>query len=77
MLKYTCMTYKRYQEIPRELKIRSILDSILKYETSWIEYIGRMQRNRFPKLLKLKIMRLTKVRKTLEGNEAGTGLQVA
>jgi hypothetical protein len=48
MSKYTWMPYKRNYDIPRELKIRPILDSILKYTTIWMKYFDRTERNKFP-----------------------------
>jgi histone acetyltransferase (RNA polymerase elongator complex component) len=42
--KYTWMNYNRYEDILKELKTEPILN-IFKYESKWIQYVYRMQRN--------------------------------
>jgi len=39
-------------QIAKELKIISILDKLLDYKRSWIQYVNRMPRNRLPRVVK-------------------------
>jgi hypothetical protein len=53
--KYTWMDYKRNEDIGllKELIIETILDTILKYKTIWIQHVARIQNDRLHKLLEI------------------------
>jgi len=36
----------------KELKITPILDKLLEYKRSWIQYVKRIPRNRLPRVMK-------------------------
>jgi hypothetical protein len=39
------MEYKRNKAILKELRIEGIFDRILKYKSSWVQHVSRMQRD--------------------------------
>jgi len=49
---YTWTDYKTNAKIAKELKITPILDKLLEYKRSWIQYVCRMPRNRLPRVMK-------------------------
>ena len=49
---YTWTDYKTNGQIAKELKITPILDKLLEYKRSWIQYVNRMPRNRLPRVMK-------------------------
>jgi hypothetical protein len=50
--KYIWSDYKRKDDILKELRTEPVMGKILKYKNNWSQRVNRMQRNRFPKLLK-------------------------
>jgi hypothetical protein len=49
---YTWTDYKTNAQIAIELKITTILDKLLEYKRSRIQYVNRMPRNRLPRVMK-------------------------
>jgi hypothetical protein len=49
--KYICKGYRRNQDSLDEVKIESILTTILNYTKKWICHIDRIQEDKFPKLI--------------------------
>jgi len=49
---YTWTDYKTNGQIAKELKITPILDKLLEYKGSWVQYVNRMPRNRLPRVMK-------------------------
>jgi len=49
---YTWTDYKRNAQIAKEFKKKPILDKLLEYRRSWIQYVNRMPRNRLPRVMK-------------------------
>jgi len=43
---------RRNAQIAKELKITPILDKLLEYKRSWIQYVNRMPRKRLPRVMK-------------------------
>ena len=49
---YTWTDYKTNAQIAKELKMTPILDKLLEYKRSWIQYVNRVPRNRLPRVMK-------------------------
>ena len=49
---YTWTDYKTNAQIAKELKKTPILDKLLEYKRSWIQYVNRMPRNRLLRVMK-------------------------
>jgi len=49
---YTWTDYKTNVQIAKELKITPILDKLMEYKRSWIQYVNRTPRNRLPRVMK-------------------------
>ena len=78
---YTWTDYKTNAQIAKELKITPILDKLLEYKRSWIQYVNRMPRNGLPRVMKYAPQLAEGIMVDLWRDvwirETGTGQQVA
>jgi hypothetical protein len=49
---YTWTDYRTNTQITKELKIKSILDTLVEYKRNWLQLVNRMPRNRLPRVMK-------------------------